>query len=163
MISKPGHQKNRDQPVAVEKSSRCEGLRTGLGGNPTGNQVSQAKHLRRVGLHEILVPEQAGKWRCKRSPRHVIENENFLLPEADESPLGNFSKKNDRHPTGRRPDSGSDHQAQIHRARHHQKPDEECPNDRFPPEALFEFLRGLEQIAVFLEFFVFVHVSAKTG
>ena len=121
----PGHQKNGDQPVAVEKSSRCEGLRTGLRGNPTGNQVSQAKHLRRVGLHEILVPQQAGKWRCKRSSRHVIQDENLLLPEADKSPLGNFGKKDDRHPTGCRPNSGSDHQAQIHRARHHQKADEE--------------------------------------
>jgi hypothetical protein len=93
----------------------------------------------------------------QRSPGHVVEEEDFLLLEVAVCALGQLGEEDDGDPARGRPDAGADHQLQVHAAGHHQKADEDRPDDRLPVEAFLELGGRGQQVAVFLELFVFFH------
>ena len=142
----------------MEKGPLHERIRFGRRHYPGRNEFGQSKHSGRIGLNQILVPEQPLKWRGHGGPGHVIQQKYFLLLQFGVRPFGHFGKQDDGDPAGGRTDAGTDHQLQIHTAGHHQKADEYRPDDGLPVKPFFKMLRRFEQIPVFFKFFVVVHI-----
>ncbi len=132
-------------------------------GHPGGDEFGQTEHLGGVGLNEVLAPQQALEGRGEGRPGHVIEQEDFLLFQFGVGTFGHLGKKDNGHPARRRPDARAQHQLQVHRAGHHHEADEDRPDNGLPVETLLEMVRGLEQIAIFLEFLVVVHRGLQDG
>ena len=120
-------------------------MRIRAGCHPGRNKFGHPKHAGRIGLDQILVPEQTGKRRGQGGAGHIVEQEYFLLLQFGMGPLGDFGKQNDGHPAGGRTDTLADHQLQIHRSRHHQKADEDRADDGLPVKSLFKVVGTLSR------------------
>ncbi len=154
---KADHQQDRNQPIAVEKGAIDKGIGTEHRGHPGRDVLSQPQHSRRLGLYQILVPEQSRERRSHCRPRHVIEDEDLLLAQSGVGAFGDFGKEDDRDPPGCRSNTRADHQSEVHGTGHHQETDKNCPDDGLPPEPVLEFIGRLEEVTILLEFFIFVH------
>ena len=139
-----GDEQDRHQPFTVQQRAQHDGVGIRAGRDPGGDLVVDAEGPGAGGLDEVLVPDELGEGTAGQrqshaggeAGRHVVQHVDFLAAERGERPARDFDEQDDRGPFRRGPEALPGDQVQIDRARDHEQPQKDDPDDRLYIEPL---------------------------